>query len=96
MLAAPDKVLKATPGSIVKDTGQKIADSDMPLYFPCACRAGKYAQLMRLHVVTPKAPVYCTLNPKVSYVVIKKFGGFYISKFSGTTGSWGSNFYKQH
>lgn len=37
----------------------------MPLYFPCACRGGKLAQLMRLHVVTPKAPVYCTLDPKV-------------------------------
>ncbi|KAJ8961200.1 hypothetical protein NQ318_008883, partial [Aromia moschata] len=65
MLAAPDRVLKATPGSIVKDTGHKIAESDMPLYYPCACRAGKLAQLMRLHVVTPKAPVHCTLNPKV-------------------------------
>ncbi|KAJ8973619.1 hypothetical protein NQ317_003249 [Molorchus minor] len=65
MLAAPDRVLKATPGSIVKDTGHKIAESDMPLYYPCACRAGKLAQLMRIHVVTPKAPVYCTLDPKV-------------------------------
>lgn len=37
----------------------------MPLYFPCACRGGKMAQLMRLHVVTPKAPVHCTLDPKV-------------------------------
>lgn len=65
MLAAPDRVLKAAPGSIVKDTGHKIAESDMPLYYPCACRAGKLAQLMRLHVVTPKAPVHCTLDPKV-------------------------------
>lgn len=65
MLAAPDKMLKAAPGSIVKDTGHKIAESEMPLYYPCACRAGKLAQLMRLHVVTPKAPVHCTLNPKV-------------------------------
>jgi protein SMG8 len=65
MLAAPDKILKATPGSIVKDTGHKIAESDMPLYYPCLCRANKLAQLMRLHVVTPKAPVHCTLDPKV-------------------------------
>lgn len=65
MLSAPDKMLKAAPGSIVKDTGHKIAESDMPLYYPCSCRAGKIAQLMRLHVVTPKAPVYCTLNPRV-------------------------------
>lgn len=68
MLAAPDRVLRAAPGSIVKDTGHKIAESEMPLYFPCPCRLGKplTAQLMRLHVVTPKAPVHCTLNPKVS------------------------------
>lgn len=65
MLSAPDKMLKAAPGSIVKDTGHKVAESDMPLYFTCSCRGGKVAQLMRLHVVTPKAPVYCTLNPKV-------------------------------
>lgn len=67
MLAAPDRLLKATPGSIVKDTGHKVAESDMPLYYPCACRAGKMAQLMRLHVVTPKAPVHCTLDPKVLF-----------------------------
>lgn len=65
MLAAPDRILKATPGSIVKDTGHKVAENDMPLYYPCPCRAGKLAQLMRLHVVTPKAPVHCTLDPKV-------------------------------
>ncbi|KAB0804697.1 hypothetical protein PPYR_01667 [Photinus pyralis] len=67
MLAAPDKVLRAAPGSIVKDTGHKIAESDMPLYFPCPCRQSKplTAQLMRLHVVTPKSLVHCTLNPKV-------------------------------
>ncbi|KAF5277720.1 hypothetical protein FQR65_LT03700 [Abscondita terminalis] len=67
MLAAPDRVLRAAPGSIVKDTGHKIAESDMPLYYPCPCRPAKplTAQLMRLHVVTPKAPVHCTLNPKV-------------------------------
>ncbi|XP_018320729.1 protein smg8 [Agrilus planipennis] len=67
MLAAPDKVLRAAPGSIVKDTGHKIAESDMPLYFPCPCRSVKplTAQLMRLHIVTPKAPVHCTLYPRV-------------------------------
>ncbi|KAK4880354.1 hypothetical protein RN001_008500 [Aquatica leii] len=67
MLAAPDRVLRAAPGSIVKDTGHKITESDMPLYYPCPCRPGKplTAQLMRIHVVTPKAPVHCTLNPKV-------------------------------
>lgn len=74
MLAGPDKVLKATPGSIVKDTGHKVAESDMPLYYPCLCRANKLAQLMRIHVVTPKAPVYCTLDPKVRIVIFLLIG----------------------
>ncbi|KAL6257681.1 hypothetical protein P5V15_011262 [Pogonomyrmex californicus] len=69
MLSAPDKVLKATGNGIVKDSGNKVTSStaDMPLYFPCPCRQTKplIAQLMRIHVVTPKAPVHVTLNPRV-------------------------------
>ncbi|XP_015123123.1 protein SMG8 isoform X2 [Diachasma alloeum] len=69
MAAAPDKVLKATGNGIVKDSGNKVTSStaDMPLYFPCPCRQTKplIAQLMRIHVVTPKAPVHVTLNPRV-------------------------------
>lgn len=39
----------------------------MPLYFPCPCRNVKpsVAQLMRIHIVTPKAPVNIILDPKV-------------------------------
>lgn len=39
----------------------------MPLYFHCPCRTKKFdvAQLMRVHVVTPKAPVNVSLDPKV-------------------------------
>lgn len=39
----------------------------MPLYFPCPCRNSKsaVAQLTRIHVVTPKAPVNIILDPKV-------------------------------
>ncbi|XP_015514721.1 protein SMG8 isoform X1 [Neodiprion lecontei] len=69
MASAPDKVLKATGTGIVKDSGNKVTSStaDMPLYFPCPCRQTKplMAQLMRIHVVTPKAPVHVTLNPRV-------------------------------
>ncbi|KAK0167296.1 hypothetical protein PV327_004714 [Microctonus hyperodae] len=69
MAAAPDKVLKATGNGIVKDSGNKVTSStaDMPLYFQCPCRQPKplIAQLMRIHVVTPKAPVHVTLNPRV-------------------------------
>ncbi|XP_003403110.1 nonsense-mediated mRNA decay factor SMG8 [Bombus terrestris] len=69
MASAPDKVLKATGNGIVKDSGNKVTSStaDMPLYFPCPCRQTKplIAQLMRIHVVTPKAPVHVTVNPRV-------------------------------
>lgn len=52
---------------ISKDGGSKIVFNDMPLYFPCPCRNAKpsVAQLMRVHVVTPKAPVNIILEPKV-------------------------------
>ena len=38
MMAAPDRHLKASPTGLVKDTAVKIANADMPLYFPCPCR----------------------------------------------------------
>nr|CAD7597733.1 unnamed protein product [Timema genevievae] len=67
MCSAPDKVLKTTGSGLVKDNGNKVTGSDMPLYFPCPCRNAKplVAQLMRIHVVTPKAPIHVTLNPRV-------------------------------
>ncbi|XP_064115140.1 uncharacterized protein LOC135221254 [Macrobrachium nipponense] len=68
MMATPDRHLKASPSGLVKDNATKIANADMPLYFPCPCsRSGNVVngQLMRLHVVTPKAPVNVTLNPQV-------------------------------
>lgn len=65
IMNAPDKVLRGGSG-IVRDSGSKVVFNDMPLYFPCACRSNKIAQLMRIHVVTPKAPVNVILDPKVS------------------------------
>ncbi|KAL0280635.1 UNVERIFIED_CONTAM: hypothetical protein PYX00_001865 [Menopon gallinae] len=67
MAAGPDKILKTSSCGQVKDTGQKVTSTDMPLYFPCVCRSNQplVAQLMRIHMVTPKAPVRVTLNPKV-------------------------------
>ncbi|PNF37753.1 Protein SMG8 [Cryptotermes secundus] len=67
MCSAPGKVLKTTGSGLVKDNGNKVTSNDMPLYFPCPCRNVKplVAQLMRIHVVTPKAPIHVTLNPRV-------------------------------
>ncbi|XP_050543577.1 nonsense-mediated mRNA decay factor SMG8 isoform X2 [Daktulosphaira vitifoliae] len=66
MCSAPDKILTTASNGIVKENGNKVSNSDMPLYFPCPCSsASLMAQLMRIHVVTPKAPVHVTLNPMV-------------------------------
>ncbi|XP_031624571.1 protein SMG8 [Contarinia nasturtii] len=65
-MSSPDTILRGGSG-IVKDGGSKIVFNDMPLYFACPCRNAKpsVAQLMRVHVVTPKAPVNIILEPKI-------------------------------
>ncbi|ODN03335.1 Protein SMG8 [Orchesella cincta] len=67
-----DKVLYTLNNSAVtlKTVAAKVIGSEMLLYINCPCkesRDGKpvIAQLIRLHVVTPKAPVFVTVNPKV-------------------------------
>ncbi|XP_076035791.1 nonsense-mediated mRNA decay factor SMG8 isoform X2 [Oratosquilla oratoria] len=68
MMASPDRPLKASPLGLVKDNATKIANADMPLYFPCPCSRGGNVingQLLRIHVVTPKAPVNVILKPYV-------------------------------
>nr|CAG4641538.1 EOG090X02WG [Eurycercus lamellatus] len=70
MSSFPGRVLKATGAGLVKDSAQHITGNDVPLYLPCPCpysRGGKalIAQLMRVHIVTPKAPVHVMLDPKV-------------------------------
>ncbi|XP_052758161.1 nonsense-mediated mRNA decay factor SMG8 [Galleria mellonella] len=66
MMSSPDTVVSGGGGG----GGARLAASDMPLYSSCVCRgaAPLPAQLMRLHVVTPKAPVHVTLDPKAQPV----------------------------
>lgn len=68
---SPDKILRGS--GIARDGGSKVVFNDMPLYFPCPCRTTKtnVAQLMRVHVVTPKAPVNIILEPKVMIKINK-------------------------
>ncbi|GMT14771.1 hypothetical protein PFISCL1PPCAC_6068 [Pristionchus fissidentatus] len=49
------------------DDGIHLVENDLPLYQPCAYRKTpcENAQLMRMHIVTPKAPVTVSLNPKI-------------------------------
>lgn len=67
IMSGPDKIMQSSDVSSSKNVGSKVAFGDMPLYFPCRCQTGValVAQLMRVHVVTPKAPVNVILEPKV-------------------------------
>ncbi|XP_055613167.1 nonsense-mediated mRNA decay factor SMG8 [Uranotaenia lowii] len=64
IMSGPDTVLRGGSG-IVRDSGSKVVFNDMPIYFPCPCRNSNVAQLMRVHIVTPKAPVNVIMEPKV-------------------------------
>ncbi|KAH8285784.1 hypothetical protein KR018_003922 [Drosophila ironensis] len=66
MMCASDRVLRGG-ADIERETCSKMVHSNMPLYYPCPCRSqsNQLAQLMRIHVVTPKAPVNIIVDPKV-------------------------------
>lgn len=90
IMNAPDKVVRGGAG-IIRDSGSKVVFNDMPLYFPCACRSAgpKVAQLMRIHIVTPKAPVNVTLDPKVfrnwPLILIVNYDHVWLSIFIDST-----------
>lgn len=64
MMSSNDTVLRGG-GGIVRGCGSKVVFSDMPLYWNCPCRQSSIAQLTRVHIVTPKAPVNVIIDPKV-------------------------------
>ncbi|KAJ2947264.1 hypothetical protein O0L34_g16976 [Tuta absoluta] len=77
MMASPDTVVSGGAGNTISSgAGAKLAATDMPLCVPCLCRAhgsssGAVATpsyLTRIHVVTPKAPVHVTLDPRAQPV----------------------------
>ncbi|XP_075976276.1 nonsense-mediated mRNA decay factor SMG8 [Anticarsia gemmatalis] len=73
MMSSPDTVVSGGGGGCGREAGAagaRLAASDMPLFAACLCRAlpALGAQLTRVHVVTPKAPVHVTLDPKVQPV----------------------------
>lgn len=65
MMSSNDKVLRGGSKTSSAGCGSKIVFSDMPLFFPCPCKNNSVAQLARVHIVTPKAPVNINLNPKI-------------------------------
>ncbi|KAM4698877.1 nonsense-mediated mRNA decay factor SMG8 [Discoglossus pictus] len=68
MCSAPDKIMKVI-GNGPKESAIKALNSDMPLYMlsPSQGRGLKphYAQLMRLFVVVPDAPLQLVMTPQV-------------------------------
>ncbi|XP_069113163.1 nonsense-mediated mRNA decay factor SMG8-like [Argopecten irradians] len=66
--SGPEKIIKVSNTSTVKDNATKLVNLDMPLYCSCPhCRSSKgyLAQLMRLYVVTPDSPLRVTLCPQI-------------------------------
>lgn len=66
MMSSNDTILRGSAGgSRSNGCGSKVVFNDMPLYFPCPCKNNSIAQLMRIHIVTPKAPVNINIDPKI-------------------------------
>merc|ERR1719348_1944740 len=65
MVSAPDKPMKSS--STMREAATKLVNTELPLYMACPCRITKppVAQLTRIHVVTPKAPISITVMPQV-------------------------------
>ncbi|CAL1543691.1 unnamed protein product [Lymnaea stagnalis] len=54
--SGPDKVIKVSSNSIVKDNAGRLVNMDMPLYTACHCKQPKgcMSQLMHVYIVTPR------------------------------------------
>ncbi|KAI8796259.1 protein smg8 [Biomphalaria glabrata] len=70
--SGPDKVIKVSSNSIVKDNAGRLTQMDMPLYTPCHCKQPKgcMSQMMRVYIVTPRDTPNCPgvrvlINPSI-------------------------------
>ncbi|XP_057677857.1 nonsense-mediated mRNA decay factor SMG8 [Corythoichthys intestinalis] len=67
--AGPDKVVKALGSGGAKEPAGRVLNADMPLYVPSPTQGRgvkpHFAQLIRLFVVVPDAPLEVTLSPQV-------------------------------
>ncbi|RUS78116.1 hypothetical protein EGW08_014124 [Elysia chlorotica] len=54
--SGPDKIIKVSSNSMVKDNASRLVHMDMPLYTSCHCKQPKgcLAQMMRVFVCTPR------------------------------------------
>lgn len=70
MTEKPGKILSHDKmnGNCQTNASELIDNNELPLLMSCKCSNAEFpvhAQLMRLHVVTPKAPIRVTLNPQI-------------------------------
>ncbi|XP_058482501.1 nonsense-mediated mRNA decay factor SMG8 [Solea solea] len=67
--SGPDKIVKVLGPGGAKDPATRVLNSDMPLYIPSPSQGRSlkphYAQLTRVFIVVPDAPLEVTLNPQV-------------------------------
>ncbi|KAL6098317.1 smg8 [Pungitius sinensis] len=65
----PDKIVKVLGPGGAKDPATRVLNTDMPLYVPSPSQGrglkSHFAQLTRLFIVVPDAPLEVTLNPQV-------------------------------
>lgn len=68
--SGPDKIVKVLGPGCTKDPATRVLNTDMPLYIPSPSQGRglkpHFAQLIRLFVVVPDAPLEVTLNPQVN------------------------------
>ncbi|XP_030648678.1 protein SMG8 [Chanos chanos] len=66
--SGPDKIVKVLGPGGAKEPATRVLNSDMPLYIPSPAQGRgvkpHYAQLARLFIVAPDAPIEITLNPQ--------------------------------
>ncbi|XP_056450992.1 nonsense-mediated mRNA decay factor SMG8 [Gadus chalcogrammus] len=67
--SGPDKIVKVLGPGGAKEPASRVLNTDMPLYVPSPAQGRglkpHYAQLMRLYILVPDAPLEITLNPQV-------------------------------
>jgi len=72
--SGPDKIVKVLGPGGAKEPATRVLNTDMPLYVPSPSQGRglkpHYAQLTRLFVVVPDAPIEITLNPQVGPVTL--------------------------
>ncbi|PAA57645.1 hypothetical protein BOX15_Mlig002965g1, partial [Macrostomum lignano] len=69
-VSSPGQMMRgAMQATQVKEGVQRLLSEDLPLFIPCHCHKSKgaFAQLMRVWVAAPQAPVRIRLNPRVRF-----------------------------